>query len=119
MSKLLTRKFKSFDNSHFFLQTFQVLQVNVRCAKIQIFCITGLSLDGMTLKEARKMLETVKEKLELVVTKNRDSFNEKNTNAVAKMTNGKSSESNGSSNNEAKMEAEEGTKKKSVFYFQP
>ena len=74
----------------------------------------------MTLKEARKMLETVKEKLELVVTKNRDSFNEKNTNA--KMTNGKSSESNGSSNNESKTEAEEGKRgreKKSLFYFQP
>lgn len=34
--------------------------------------INGTSLEGMSLKEARKLLETVKEKLEMVVTKNRD-----------------------------------------------
>ena len=34
--------------------------------------INGVSLEGMNLKEARKLLETVKEKLELVVSKNRD-----------------------------------------------
>lgn len=31
--------------------------------------INGISLDGMNLKEARKLLETVKERLELVITK--------------------------------------------------
>ena len=33
-----------------------------------------MSLDGMSLKEARKLLDTVKEKLELVLSKNRDTL---------------------------------------------
>lgn len=32
--------------------------------------INGLSLDGMSLKDARKLLDTIKDKLELVVFKN-------------------------------------------------
>merc|ERR1711956_127505 len=35
--------------------------------------INGMSLDGMSLKEARKLLDSIKEKLELVLSKNRDS----------------------------------------------
>ena len=48
----------------------------------------GMSLDGMSLKEARKLLDSIKEKLELVLSKNRDS---------EIITNGNSHEKNGNS----------------------
>ena len=47
-----------------------------------------MSLDGMSLKEARKLLDSIKEKLELVLSKNRDS---------EIITNGNSHEKNGNS----------------------
>ena len=74
--------------------------------------ILGLSLDGMTLKEARKMLETVKEKLELVITKNRDSPPSpiSDSNRPAKVTTTKNNiETNNSANSDnTKTELEEG-----------
>ena len=75
----------------------------------------------MTLKEARKMLETVKEKLELVITKNRDSpqppsssDSNRTTKAVTSNSN-KNIETN-SANSDPKTELEEGKK---VFCFWP
>ena len=74
----------------------------------------------MTLKEARKMLETVKEKLELVITKNRDSpqppsssDSNRTTKAVTSNSNNKNNETN-SANSDPKTELEEGKK---VFFW--
>ena len=74
----------------------------------------------MTLKEARKMLETVKEKLELVITKNRDSSqppsssdSNRTTKAVTSNSNNKNIETN-SANSDPKTELEEGKK---VFFW--
>ena len=81
----------------------------------------GMSLDGMSLKEARKLLDSIKEKLELVLSKNRDS---------EIITNGNSHEKNGNStiiqnqngdskkeNNDSQQPKEDGKKEK-VFNCQ-
>ena len=79
----------------------------------------------MTLKEARKMLETVKEKLELVITKNRDSPQPSSSMLPSDSNRTKALTSNSSKNNETnsanssadpKTELEEGKK---VFCFWP
>ena len=75
-----------------------------------------MSLDGMSLKEARKLLDSIKEKLELVLSKNRDS---------EIITNGNSHEKNGNStiihnqngdskkeNNDSQQPKEDGKKEK-------
>jgi hypothetical protein len=48
--------------------------------------INGAAIDGLTLKEARKLLETAKDKLDLVVK--RDPFSAKSGRNVLKLTNG-------------------------------
>ena len=80
-----------------------------------------MSLYGMSLKEARKLLDSIKEKLELVLSKNRDS---------EIITNGNSHEKNGNStiiqnqngdskkeNNDSQQPKEDGKKEK-VFNCQ-
>ena len=81
----------------------------------------------MTLKEARKMLETVKEKLELVITKNRDSpqpsssmlpSSDSNRTKAVTSNSSKNNDTNSanSSGGDPKTELEEGKK---VFCFWP
>ena len=80
-----------------------------------------MSLDGMSLKEARKLLDSIKEKLELVLSKNRDS--EIITNENSQEKNGNSTiihNQNGDSkkeNNDSQQPKEDGKKEK-VFNCQ-
>ena len=80
-----------------------------------------MSLDGMSLKEARKLLDSIKEKLELVLSKNRDSeiitngnSHEKNDNStIIHNQNGDSKKEN----NDSQQPKEDGKKEK-VFNCQ-
>jgi hypothetical protein len=80
-----------------------------------------MSLDGMSLKEARKLLDSIKEKLELVLSKNRDSeiitngnSHEKNDNStIIHNQNGDSKKEN----NDSQQPKEDG-KKEMVFCYQ-
>ena len=85
-----------------------------------------MSLDGMSLKEARKLLDTVKEKLELVLSKNRDTLisgnHEKISNNSTIMNNQNGDTKKQDASDSQQQSKEDGKKKKEkkhllIFYI--